>query len=105
MARLSADIRPSSTSDLACQIQADLLGIPVKRPEFSETTAWAAALLAGLGANVWREQSELPPLPGDYTDFLPQLTTEWRDEGFERWKQAVSLARAWGDGSSNPTLP
>jgi len=87
-----------SASDLACQIQADLLGIPVKRPEFSETTAWAAALLAGLGADVWKDLSELPPLPGDHTQFSPQLLTG-RDAGYERWKHAVSLTRAWGESA------
>ncbi len=88
-----------SASDIACQIQADLLGIPVKRPKFSETTAWATTLLAGLGAEIWTELSELPPLPGDYTQFLPQLDQERRNAGFERWKHAVSLTRAWGDGA------
>jgi glycerol kinase len=93
-----------SASDVACQIQADLLGIPVKRPKFSETTAWAAGLLAGLGADVWRDLSELPPLPGDYTRFRPQLTSEQRDAGFERWKYALSLTRAWGDGLHSTTM-
>jgi glycerol kinase len=88
-----------SASDLACQIQADLLGIPVKRPKFSETTAWAAALLAGLGADVWKDLSELPPLPGDHTRFLPQLSAVQREAGYECWKHAVSLTRAWGEGA------
>ncbi len=93
-----------SASDIACQIQADLLGIPVKRPEFTETTSWAAALLAGLGADVWRDLSELPPLPGHYTRFSPQLTNGQQEAGSERWKQAVSLTRAWGDELHNPSL-
>jgi glycerol kinase len=93
-----------STSNLACQIQADLLGIPVKRPTFSETTAWAAALFAGLGADIWTDLSELPPLPGDHTCFLPKLVAEQRVTGYERWKHAVSLTRAWGDGVKEANL-
>ncbi|MGA2512722.1 MAG: FGGY family carbohydrate kinase [Candidatus Limnocylindrales bacterium] len=38
-----------SASDSACAIQADWLGIPILRSSFRETTARAAALLAGLG--------------------------------------------------------
>jgi glycerol kinase len=87
-----------SASDLACQIQANILGIPVKRPEFSETTAWAAALFAGLGADVWTDLSNLPSLPGDHIHFLPQSTIGQQDIGYERWKLAVSLTQAWGDG-------
>jgi glycerol kinase len=93
-----------SASNLACQIQADLLGIPVKRPTFSETTAWAAALFAGLGAGVWTDLSELPPLPGDHTYFLPKLVAGQRVAGYERWKHAVSLTRAWGDGVKEANL-
>ncbi|UCG24580.1 MAG: carbohydrate kinase [Chloroflexota bacterium] len=86
-----------SASDLACQIQADLLGIPVKRPDFSETTAWAAGLLAGLGAGTWTDVTELPPLPGDYTHFYPQLTPGRRDANYERWRHAVALTQNWGN--------
>jgi glycerol kinase len=88
-----------SASDTACQIQADQLGIPVKRPEFSETTAWAAGLLAGLGAGIWADLSELPPLPGGHTHFYPQLAPGQQDAGYERWRHAVSLSQAWGDGT------
>src|SRR5437899_12669696 len=38
-----------------CQLQSDLLGIPVRRPKLTETTALGAAYLAGLGAGLWRE--------------------------------------------------
>ena len=53
-----------SASDEACQIQADLMGIPTVRPTMTETTARGAALLAGLGAGFWQNIDELPPLPG-----------------------------------------
>ena len=90
-----------SASTLANQIQADLLGIPVRRPSFSETTAWAAALLAGLGAGVWRGEESLPPLPGDYTIFEPQYERATRDAAFARWRRGVALARQWGAQQHN----
>ena len=85
-----------SASDLACQIQADLTGIPALRPTFSETTAWAAALLAGLGAGVWSSSDALPPLPGSYDRFEPALDDRRREKGYQRWQQAIALASDWG---------
>lgn len=84
-----------AASDVACQLQADMLSIPVIRPAFTETTARAAALLAGLGAGVWRSLDELPPLPGDDTHFTPQLNDAARDAAFARWQTAVRLVQQW----------
>ena len=39
--------------DLLMRIQADQLGIPVRRPVDQETTALGAAFLAGLAEGVW----------------------------------------------------
>ena len=84
-----------SASDQACQIQADLLGMPVLRNSFTETTAWAAGLLAGLGAGIWSSPHELPALPGSHTNFEPAMKNEKRDEGFHRWQRAISLVTEW----------
>jgi hypothetical protein len=85
-----------SRADLACQVQADLTGIPVYRPDESETTARGAALLAGLAAGVWRSVDDLPPLPSGGTWFEPRLSAAQRDEGYARWQRAVAFVRAWG---------
>jgi glycerol kinase len=84
-----------SASDTVCQIQADALGIPVVRPAFTETTARAAALLAGLGSGVWGSPEELPSLPGERTVFEPRITADERDTGYRRWLEAVERARGW----------
>lgn len=84
-----------SASDLACQIQADWLGVPVVRPEFKETTARAAALLAGLGAGFWRGPTELPPLPGARAVFEPRLSADRRDAGYAEWQRAVRTVQTW----------
>ncbi len=86
-----------SASDLACQIQADMLGIPTVRPAFTETTARAAALLAGIGAGIWSADA-LPPLPSAVTVFEPRLSADERDAGYARWQRAVETVRAWGSG-------
>jgi glycerol kinase len=78
-----------SASDLACQVQADLTGVPVLRPEFTQTTARAAALLAGLGAGFWASETELPALPGAVKVFEPAMGQDEREAAFERWMRAV----------------
>src|SRR3954466_117409 len=49
----------ASANNLLCQLQADLLGVPVQRPEIVETTALGAAFMAGLGTGVWESTDEL----------------------------------------------
>ena len=44
----------ATANDLLMQFQADLLGVPVVRPQVTETTALGAAYLAGLGAGFWQ---------------------------------------------------
>lgn len=88
-----------SASDLACQVQADLLGIPIVRPAERETTARGAALLAGLGAGVWRSVDDLPGLPPGAVQFEPQLSDERRNTLYQRWQQAVETVRQFGSAS------
>jgi glycerol kinase len=87
-----------SASDEACRIMADQLGIPTVRPTFTETTARAAALLAGLGAGVWADVSGLPPLPGGFTLFEPRISADQREANYARWTRAVDCVRTWGQG-------
>jgi len=84
-----------AASDEACQIQADLTGIPTIRPAFTELAARAAGLLAGLGGGLWSDFDHLPPLPGQATVFEPMITNGQRDAGYARWQVAVARARNW----------
>lgn len=86
-----------SSSDEVCQIMADQLGLPLVRPSFAETTARAAALLAGLSAGVWPALSDLPPLPGDYTTFEPRLSADQCDDAYAQWQRAVERAKGWSE--------
>jgi len=84
-----------SASDTACAIQADWLGIPVLRSSFPETTARAAALLAGLGAGFWEGEADLPPMPGETRVFEPRIGADRRAEGREDWQRAVDAVTGW----------
>ncbi|MBA2554826.1 MAG: glycerol kinase GlpK [Geodermatophilaceae bacterium] len=90
---LSAD-GGASTNDLLCQLQADQLGVPVRRPRVTETTALGAAFLAGLATGVWSSTDELAATWQQDRRFEP--TPGARDDGrHERWRVAVSRSLAW----------
>jgi glycerol kinase len=84
-----------SASDAACQIQADLIGVPVVRAHDTETSVRAAALLAGLGAGIWRDQATLPPLDPSADRFEPQSNPAYNAHLRELWEQAVARSQHW----------
>ena len=76
-------------NDLLMQFQADLLGIPVVRPEITETTALGAAYLAGLTIGVYKNTDALSALWRAERRFLPTLETQRSKELMARWEHAV----------------
>ncbi len=82
----------ASRSDVMMRFQADVLGIPVRRPAMTETTAAGAAYLAGLSAGVWRDTAEIEALLRTDRVFLPENDVSAR---YARWRQAVELSKNW----------
>jgi glycerol kinase len=85
----------ASRNDLLMQFQADLLGVPVLRPTNTETTAFGAAALAGLGIGFWQSQSELTSLWKLEKRFEPNMPRGDVAQRRDRWSQAVERSRAW----------
>jgi len=85
----------ASAADLLMQFQADLLGVPVRRPEIRETTALGAAYLAGLGEGVWSSREEVAGHWRLDREFLPQHDV---DQRYARWRQAVERSLRWATG-------
>ena len=85
----------ASVSDILLRMQADLLRIPVDRPEMVETTAFGAAALAGLCCGVWRDTDELRPLRRSERVFLPKRPQADCDAEYRLWKRAVGRAADW----------
>ncbi|TMD34990.1 MAG: glycerol kinase GlpK [Chloroflexi bacterium] len=84
----------AAVMDVLCQLQADLLGIPVRRPRQTETTALGAAYLAGLGAGIWSD-ADLAHLWKLDREFEPRMSRDQADALQSRWRRAVERSRAW----------
>jgi glycerol kinase len=80
--------------DVLCQFQADLLGIPVRRPRQTETTALGAAFLAGLGAGLWKD-ADLEDLWKLEREFEPKMSRDQADSLQAEWRRAVERSRNW----------
>ena len=74
------------------QFQADILGVPVRRPGIVETTAMGAAFLAGLSVGFWRDRAEIRGLARSSEVFTPAMTPDRRLHLYHGWKQAVRQA-------------
>ncbi len=75
-----------SANDWFAGALADLTGLAVERPAMTETTAWGAAVLAGVGAGVFSAPGDAPRSPG--RRFEPG-----RDPGPARARWVDALAR------------
>ena len=87
----------ASVMDVLCQIQADQLGVLVRRPENLETTAMGAAFLAGLGAGVWSDTSEIHSRWSAAAEFEPKDSRDEADAAYEGWRRALERARDWAE--------
>jgi len=84
----------AAVMDVLCQFQADLLGIPVRRPRQTETTALGAAFLAGLGAGIWSD-ADLESLWKLDRAFEPSISRDQAETLQAQWRRAVERSQAW----------
>jgi glycerol kinase len=82
-------------NDLLMQFQADVLGVPVIRPQVTETTALGAAYAAGLATGFWADQDELCGRWAEDRRWEPRMDPEARADGYRRWKKAVQRSLDW----------
>jgi glycerol kinase len=85
----------ASNNDLLMQFQADILGVPVVRPEITETTALGAAYLAGLAVGFWKDQDEVAAQWKVDKRFEPKMTPLEREPLIRGWQKALARAKAW----------
>ena len=85
----------AAVNDLLMQFQADILGVPVVRPQVTETTALGAAYLAGLAVGLWAGPDELRLKRQGDVRFEPKMDAGKRAELRERWHRAVERSKNW----------
>ena len=86
----------AAVNDLMMQFQADVLGVPVIRPQVTETTALGAAYLAGLATGFWSSADELRTQRQGDVRFEPKMAADEVARRRGRWKEAVERSRRWG---------
>ncbi len=85
----------ASVNNLLMQMQANLIGASVVRPQITETTALGAAYLAGLAVGFWKSVQELKQKWMVDKTFVPvvkdnDIQTRWR-----MWEKAIDMTKNW----------
>lgn len=85
----------AARNNMLMQFQADILGVPVVRPQVTETTALGAAYLAGLGVGFWATQDEIAAQWRVERCFEPLMSADVRDAKLGVWARAIERAKNW----------
>jgi glycerol kinase len=85
----------AAVNDLLMQVQADILGVPVVRPQVTETTALGAAYLAGLAVGFWGGPEDLRAKREGDRRFEPRMDAAKRAARRATWQRAVERTKAW----------
>jgi glycerol kinase len=82
-------------NNLLMQLQADLLNVPVVRPQVTETTALGAAYLAGLAVGFWKDQADIARQWQADRRFVSAMKPAARKILAAGWTRALTRARGW----------
>ena len=82
-------------NELLMQFQADVLGVPVIRPQVAETTALGAAYAAGLAVGFWSTVDDLRQNWAKDKEWTPRMDPAERDKEYAFWKKAVTRTFDW----------
>ncbi len=87
----------ASRNNLLMQFQSDILGIPVERSSYIESTGMGAAFLAGLATGMWESGYDINALRTAESRFEPSITQGKRDQLYAGWLDAVERVRSGRD--------
>ena len=82
-------------NDFLLQFQADILNLPIIRGKVLETTAFGAALLAGLAVGFYQDPEKLIATKQIDRQFVPQMADEERNRLYAGWKNAVATVQRY----------
>ena len=86
-----------AANDWLCQFLADIVQLPVERPQNVETTALGAAFLAGLAVGVWDSLDDLSRIWKQRDGFAPAMAVDRRERLVRGWRSAVANSGALAD--------
>lgn len=87
----------ASVNDFLLEFQADIMDMPVYRPECIETTSLGAAYLAGLAAGYWKDTEDIASNWRLEKTFMPSMEKERREELLKGWHEAVRRTLGWAN--------
>jgi glycerol kinase len=85
----------ATVNNFLMQLQADILGATVIRPQVAETTSLGAAYAAGLAVGFWPDIESLRANWQVDREWSPQIDDDARAAGFAGWKKAVARTFDW----------
>lgn len=85
----------ASVMDFLAKLQADLLGVTVRRAAVQETTALGAAYLAGIAEGVWSTPRAAAGVWQADATFTPAMPRDVAGAMHDQWHRAVERARDW----------
>lgn len=85
----------AAANNFLMQFQADIMQVPVVRPEVIETTALGAAFLAGLAVEYWKDIEEIQRVWRADRVFEPQGSANEWIERRNRWSEALRRSQSW----------
>ena len=85
----------AAANDGLMQFQADILGVPVVRPQVTETTALGAAYLAGIGVGLWKACPDDAAVRANERRFEPRMSHSQAATFRRRWNEAVARSKGW----------
>ena len=85
----------ATANNLLMQFQADVLGVPVVRPQVLETTALGAGYLAGLAVGYWQDAADVGANWRVDRRFEPSMTQDRVAAIRAGWEKAVARAKDW----------
>jgi glycerol kinase len=92
-------------NDTLMQFQADILGVPVIRPQVAETTALGAAYAAGLATGFWSGLDDLRRNWHEDARWEPSMPPAERDRLLHDWSRAVERTFDWVEDEAEATEP
>src|ERR1035437_8831812 len=86
-----------TANNLLMQFLADVLGVPVVRPNVAETVSLGAAYAAGLAVGFWPDIESLRANWHKAAEWVPKMDEAARERGYRKWKKAVQRTLDWVD--------